>query len=59
MKTDLVSGESLLAGLQKQIFSLYLYMVETADSSIIRALTPWTEEPGRLQSTGSLRVGHD
>ena len=21
--------------------------------------TPWMEEPGRLQSTGSLRVGHD
>ena len=21
--------------------------------------TPWTEEPGRLQSMGSLRVGHD
>ena len=21
--------------------------------------TPWTEEPGRLQSTGSQRVGHD
>ena len=20
---------------------------------------PWTEEPGKLQSTGSLRVGHD
>jgi len=20
---------------------------------------PWAEEPGRLQSTGSLRVGHD
>ena len=20
---------------------------------------PWTEEPGRLQSIGSLRVGHD
>jgi len=20
---------------------------------------PWTEKPGRLQSTGSLRVGHD
>ena len=20
---------------------------------------PWTEEPGRLQSMGSLRVGHD
>ena len=22
-------------------------------------LLPWTEEPGRLQSMGSLRVGHD
>ena len=21
--------------------------------------SPWTEEPGRLQSMGSLRVGHD
>ena len=21
--------------------------------------TPWTEEPGRLQTMGSLRVGHD
>ena len=21
--------------------------------------TPWTEEPGRLQSMGSLRAGHD
>ena len=21
--------------------------------------TPWTEEPGRLQSMGSQRVGHD
>ena len=21
--------------------------------------SPWTEEPGRLQSTGSQRVGHD
>ena len=21
--------------------------------------TPWTEEPGRLQSVGSQRVGHD
>ena len=29
------------------------------DSSILAWRIPWTEEPGRLQSTGSQRVGHD
>ena len=28
-------------------------------SSIFAWKIPWTEEPGRLQSMGSLRVGHD
>ena len=28
-------------------------------SSILAWRTPWTEELGRLQSTGSQRVGHD
>ena len=28
-------------------------------SSILALKIPWTEEPGRLQSTGSQRVGHD
>ena len=28
-------------------------------SNIIAWKTPWTEEPGGLQSMGSLRVGHD
>ena len=28
-------------------------------SSTLAWKTPWTEEPGRLQSLGSLRVGHD
>ena len=28
-------------------------------SSILAWKIPWTEEPGRLQSMGSLRVGHD
>ena len=28
-------------------------------SSILACKIPWTEEPGRLQSTGSQRVGHD
>ena len=28
-------------------------------SSILAWQIPWTEEPGRLQSTGSQRVGYD
>ena len=28
-------------------------------SSILAWRIPWTEEPGRLQSLGSQRVGHD
>ena len=31
----------------------------TAHSSILAWRIPWTEEPGRLQSMGSQRVGHD
>ena len=30
-----------------------------ATSSILAWKTPWTEEPGGLQSTGSQRVEHD
>ena len=30
-----------------------------ANSSILAWEIPWTEEPGGLQSTGSLRVGQD
>ena len=28
-------------------------------SSILACRIPWTEEPGRLQSIGSQRAGHD
>ena len=28
-------------------------------SSVLAGRIPWTEEPGRLQSMGSQRVGHD
>ena len=28
-------------------------------SGVLAWRIPWTEEPGRLQSTGSQRVGHD
>ena len=30
----------------------------TTHSSILAWRIPWTEEPGRLQSIGSQRVGH-
>ena len=30
-----------------------------AHSSILAWEIPWTEDPGRLQSMGSQRVGHD
>ena len=31
----------------------------TTHSSILAWRIPWTEEPGRLQSMGPRRVGHD
>ena len=38
----------------------YLLEKEMAThSSILAWKIPWTEEPGRLQSMGSQRVGHD
>ena len=40
----------------------YTYMLEKAmapHSSTLAWKIPWTEEPGRLQSMGSLPVGHN
>jgi len=31
----------------------------TTHSSILAWRTPWTEEPGKLQSMGSKRIRHD
>jgi len=45
-----------------QHFTCYNRVAEKAMapySSTLAWKIPWTEEPGRLQSTGSLRVGHD
>ena len=36
-----------------------LEKVMAPHSSILAWRIPWTEEPGRLQSMGSQRVGHD
>ena len=41
---------------------VYVWVSEKAmapHSSTLDWKVPWTEEPGRLQSMGSLRVGHD
>ena len=37
----------------------YLGKAMAPHSSTLAWKIPWTEEPGRLQSTGSLRVRHD
>ena len=38
---------------------LFLEKEMATHSSILAWRIPWTEEPGRLQSMGSQRVGHD
>ena len=48
--------ETLMQTLKKPILKL---MVMETHSSILAWEIPWTEEPGRQQSTGSQRVGHD
>ena len=37
----------------------YVYFTMAPHSSTLAWKIPWTEEPGRLQSMGSLGVGHD
>ena len=41
------------------IIHLYIEMVLAPHSSTLAYKIPWMEEPGRLQSMGSRRVGHD
>ena len=44
------------------IYAVPVALLEKAmapHSSTLAWKIPWTEEPGRLQSMGSLRVGHD
>jgi len=40
-------------------YTIVLEKAMAPHSSTLAWKIPWTEEPGRLQSTGSLRVGHD
>ena len=45
--------------IQLWVISLTTEKAMATHSSTLAWKTPWTEEPGRLQSMGSLRVGHD
>ena len=55
--------KNLLARLDTQVQSLGgedpLEKEMATHSSILARRTPWTEEPGGLQSMGSQRVGHN
>ena len=42
-----------------QIYTEFSEKVMAPHSSTLAWKIPWMEEPGRLQSMGSLRVGHD
>ena len=45
--------------LRSEMHYIYLEKAMVTHSSTLAWKIPWTEEPGRLQSMGSLRVGHD
>ena len=49
-------------GLSNFTFSFHFYALEkemATHCSVLAWKIPWTEEPGGLQSMGSLRVGQD
>ena len=51
-----------IQGITKHFFEskkVFFRMNTITHSSTLAGKIPWTEEPGRLQSMGSLRVGHD
>ena len=58
----LAKGNSTIAGTLSVLFIVVFLESEKAmapHSSTLAWKIPWTEEPGRLQSMGSLRVRHD
>ena len=44
---------------EKHQYSILTEKAMAPHSSTLAWKIPWTEEPGRLQSMGSLRVGHN
>ena len=51
--------QSLYKCFKLQVLSLLLEKAMATHSSTLAWKIPWMEEPGRLQSMGSRRVGHD
>ena len=51
----------LLGGILLLLLLIYLFIFNflRLEYSTLAWKIPWTEEPGGLQSMGSLRVGHD
>ena len=43
----------------KEVYPFIWEKAMAPHSSTVARKIPWVEEPGRLQSMGSLRVGHD
>ena len=52
------SNQSIIKEISPE-YSLEVEKAMAPHSSTLAWKIPWTEEPGRLQSMGSLRVGHD
>ena len=71
INTFILAGASLVAQMVKNMPAMQEAWVQSLDwedplekgmathSSILAWIIPWTEEPGRLQSMGSQRIGHD
>ena len=55
---DVQAGFRKGRGTRDQIANIH-WMAMAAHSSTLACKIPWMEEPGGLQSMGSLRVGHD
>ena len=54
-----ISFSNIHTSIYKINEGLILRKAMATHSSTLAWKIPWTEEPGRLQSMGSLRVGHD
>ena len=60
-KAKWLSGEALQIAVKRRVrcMNLLLEKEMATHSSTLAWKIPWTEEPGRLQSMGSLRVRHN